>query len=139
MSQYLIIDSCQILYFWTYCSGFKYIVFIELGFGYFFFEIFSQEKFPPNIYYKIFTHRNIVDLCANAPRDYTQATTKRLPVEFIHNKGINAEEGGYIKTYVDCEQSLFFLRFSKGSAGACELQAARRVLLNGPRKKRDYS
>ena len=104
-----------------------------------FFKIFFQEKFPPNIYYKIFTHRNIVDLCANAPRDYTQATTKRLPVEFIHNKGINAEEGGYIKTYVDCEQSLFFLRFSKGSAGACELQAARRVLLNGPRKKRDYS
>ncbi|KAM7435649.1 hypothetical protein ABFA07_014441 [Porites harrisoni] len=52
----------------------------------------AGEKFPPNIYYKIFTHRNIVDLCANAPRDYTQATTKRLPVEFIHNKGINAEE-----------------------------------------------
>ena len=73
-----------------------------------FFKIFFQEKFPPNIYYKIFTHRNIVDLCANAPRDYTQATTKRLPVEFIHNKGINAEEGGYIKTYVDCEQSLSF-------------------------------
>ena len=69
----------------------------------FFLKIFFQEKFPPNIYYKIFTHRNIVDLCANAPRDYTQATTKRLPVEFIHNKGINAEEGGYIKTYVGCE------------------------------------
>ena len=47
--------------------------------------------------------------------------------------------GKDIKTYVDCEQSLFFFRFSEGSAGARELQAARRVLLNGPRKKRDYS
>ena len=47
--------------------------------------------------------------------------------------------GKDIKTYVDCEQSFFFFRFSEGSAGACELQAARRVLPNGPRKKRDYS
>ena len=56
-------------------------------------------------------------------------TTKELMLKRV---------GKDIKTYVDCEQSLFFLRFSEGSAGACELQAARRVLLNGPRKKRDY-
>ncbi|XP_059900694.1 protein MFI-like isoform X4 [Gadus macrocephalus] len=27
--------------------------------------------FPPSIYYKIFTHRPIVDMCANSPKDYT--------------------------------------------------------------------
>ncbi|KAJ7363686.1 hypothetical protein OS493_009849 [Desmophyllum pertusum] len=49
---------------------------------------FSLEarKISPNIYYKIFTHRNVVDMCANAPRDYTKASTKRLPVEYVHNK-----------------------------------------------------
>ncbi|XP_035299590.1 protein MFI [Cricetulus griseus] len=39
-------------------------------------------KFPPEIYYKIFTHRHIEDLCANSPRDYT-----RLPAKYTsHNK-----------------------------------------------------
>lgn len=52
----------------------------------------AGEKFPPNIYYKIFTHHNIVDMCANAPRDYTKASTKRLPVNFVHNKGQTMEE-----------------------------------------------
>ncbi|XP_045153698.1 protein MFI [Echinops telfairi] len=32
--------------------------------------------FPPNIYYKIFTHRHIEDLCANSPRDYTKLPPK---------------------------------------------------------------
>ena len=57
---------------------------------------------------------------------------------------------------VDCEQSLFFFRFSEGSARARERRAAKprgarndggarghlrgsRVLLDGPRKKRDCS
>jgi len=57
---------------------------------------FNKEKFPPNIYYKIFTHHNIVDMCANAPRDYTKASTKRLPVEYIHNKGQRADEGEWL-------------------------------------------
>ncbi|KAL9969240.1 hypothetical protein ACROYT_G021434 [Oculina patagonica] len=47
----------------------------------------AGEKFPPNIYYKIFTHHNIVDMCANAPRDYTKASNKLLPEEYVHNKG----------------------------------------------------
>eukprot|EP00073_Rattus_norvegicus_P026351 XP_006243138.1 PREDICTED: uncharacterized protein C11orf65 homolog isoform X1 [Rattus norvegicus] len=39
-------------------------------------------KFPPEIYYKIFTHRHIEDLCANSPRDYT-----KLPARYAsHNK-----------------------------------------------------
>ncbi|XP_072545471.1 protein MFI [Salminus brasiliensis] len=41
--------------------------------------------FPPNIYYKIFTHHPIVDLCASSPRDYTHAGQKRpVPIQ-IHN------------------------------------------------------
>ncbi|KAI4894131.1 hypothetical protein NFI96_011314, partial [Prochilodus magdalenae] len=41
--------------------------------------------FPPNIYYKIFTHRPIVDLCASSPKDYTHAGQK-IPVPGqIHN------------------------------------------------------
>ncbi|KAM7085920.1 protein MFI isoform 2-T5 [Molossus nigricans] len=34
------------------------------------------DKFPPNIYYKIFTERHIEDLCANSPRDYTKLSAK---------------------------------------------------------------
>ncbi|XP_044033263.1 protein MFI [Siniperca chuatsi] len=33
--------------------------------------------FPPNIYYKIFTHRPIADVCASSPKDYTQLGLKR--------------------------------------------------------------
>ncbi|XP_062054337.1 protein MFI [Lepus europaeus] len=33
-------------------------------------------KFPPDIYYKIFTHRHVEDLCANSPRDYTKLSAK---------------------------------------------------------------
>ncbi|CAF3953883.1 unnamed protein product [Rotaria sp. Silwood2] len=32
----------------------------------------AGERFPPTIYYKIFTNRPIQDICANAPRDYTR-------------------------------------------------------------------
>ncbi|KAG8136914.1 hypothetical protein E2320_005459, partial [Naja naja] len=37
------------------------------------------DKFPPSIYYKIFTHRPIVDLCANSPKDYAKIATKPNP------------------------------------------------------------
>ncbi|XP_062830681.1 protein MFI isoform X2 [Anolis carolinensis] len=33
-------------------------------------------KFPPSIYYKIFTHRPIVDLCAYSPKDYAKLALK---------------------------------------------------------------
>jgi len=43
----------------------------------------SSERFgsfPPAVYYKIYTHRPVVDLCATAPRDYTRAVNKvKLP------------------------------------------------------------
>ncbi|XP_053166970.1 protein MFI isoform X2 [Hemicordylus capensis] len=34
-------------------------------------------KFPPSIYYKIFTHRPIVDLCASSPKDYAKLAAKK--------------------------------------------------------------
>ncbi|XP_060682676.1 protein MFI isoform X2 [Hemiscyllium ocellatum] len=44
------------------------------------------ETFPPKIYYKIFTHRPIVDLCANSPKDYTHPAAKQKPPRQIHNR-----------------------------------------------------
>uniref|UniRef100_A0A4X1UUG5 Protein MFI n=3 Tax=Sus scrofa TaxID=9823 RepID=A0A4X1UUG5_PIG len=45
-------------------------------------------KFPPEIYYKIFTHRHIEDLCANSPRDYTKLPAKHTS----HIKNDNLQE-----------------------------------------------
>ncbi|XP_045338658.1 protein MFI isoform X2 [Leopardus geoffroyi] len=48
----------------------------------------KEVKFPPDIYYKIFTHRPIEDLCANSPRDYT-----KLPAKYTsHVKSDNLQE-----------------------------------------------
>ncbi|KAM3935313.1 protein MFI [Leptodactylus fuscus] len=49
-------------------------------------------KFPPNIYYKLFTHRPIVDMCANSPKDYTQQCVKQLLPKQIHNHGAILEQ-----------------------------------------------
>ncbi|ESO94852.1 hypothetical protein LOTGIDRAFT_65972, partial [Lottia gigantea] len=46
----------------------------------------AGDRFPPNIYYKIFTHRPIVDMCANSPKDYTKASTKHLMAFDKNNK-----------------------------------------------------
>ncbi|XP_068123019.1 protein MFI isoform X2 [Hyperolius riggenbachi] len=43
-------------------------------------------KFPPNIYYKLFTHRPVVDMCANSPKDYTKQCMKQLLPKQIHNR-----------------------------------------------------
>ncbi|XP_069747399.1 protein MFI isoform X2 [Narcine bancroftii] len=43
------------------------------------------ETFPPKIYYKIFTHRPIVDLCAYSPKDYTNLAAKQEVPRQIHN------------------------------------------------------
>ncbi|CAI9558843.1 unnamed protein product, partial [Staurois parvus] len=48
-------------------------------------------KFPPNIYYKLFTHRPIVDMCANSPKDYTKQCVKQLLPKQIHNHGVIPE------------------------------------------------
>ncbi|KAL3883320.1 hypothetical protein ACJMK2_029595 [Sinanodonta woodiana] len=46
----------------------------------------AGERFPPNIYYKIFTHRPIQDLNANSPKDYTKAEQKLLMAKDQNNK-----------------------------------------------------
>ncbi|XP_076869550.1 protein MFI isoform X2 [Brachyhypopomus gauderio] len=43
------------------------------------------STFPPSIYYKIFTHRPVVDLCASSPKDYTNAGQKKPVPRQIHN------------------------------------------------------
>ncbi|XP_072178530.1 uncharacterized protein [Diadema setosum] len=48
----------------------------------------AGAKFPPNIYYKIFTHRPIIDMCANSPKDYTAAPSKRFAAKDVHNRRI---------------------------------------------------
>ncbi|CAH1799869.1 unnamed protein product [Owenia fusiformis] len=47
----------------------------------------AGNAFPPNIYYKIFTHRPIQDLCANSPKDYTKPSVMRKAAKDVHNKG----------------------------------------------------
>ncbi|KAM4534082.1 protein MFI [Odontesthes bonariensis] len=42
--------------------------------------------FPPNVYYKIFTYRPIVDLCASSPKDYTQLG-RRMAVDQRTKRG----------------------------------------------------
>jgi hypothetical protein len=46
----------------------------------------AGDRFPPHIYYKVFTHRPIQDLGAFAPRDYTHPDYKKLVSRNIHNK-----------------------------------------------------
>jgi hypothetical protein len=48
----------------------------------------AGDRFPPTIYYKIFTNRPIQDLCANAPRDYTRPCFK-LPTAVDSNNRLN--------------------------------------------------
>lgn len=52
----------------------------------------AGEHFPPQIYYKIFTHRPIQDIGAYAPRDYTRQEAK-IPLPRIrHNKMRRTDE-----------------------------------------------
>ncbi|XP_063063463.1 protein MFI [Engraulis encrasicolus] len=57
-------------------------------------------KFPPSIYYKIFTHRPIVDMCANSPKDYTnEATRQPVPrqVHLLHSAVCHDDRSGWYK------------------------------------------
>uniref|UniRef100_A0A8C6FPX0 Chromosome 11 open reading frame 65 n=1 Tax=Moschus moschiferus TaxID=68415 RepID=A0A8C6FPX0_MOSMO len=55
----------------------------------------KEVKFPPEIYYKIFTHRHIEDLCANSPRDYTKLPAKHTS----HIKSDDLQEEDYSGWY----------------------------------------
>jgi len=46
-------------------------------------------EWPPKVYYKIYTHSSITDICAFAPRDYTRH--KQLPPRRLHNKPVLGE------------------------------------------------
>ena len=59
----------------------------------------KQEKFPPNIYYKIFTHRPVQDMCANSPKDYTAACEKLSMGRDIHNVKPTVVSNGAFKQY----------------------------------------
>ncbi|PAA92492.1 hypothetical protein BOX15_Mlig026939g2, partial [Macrostomum lignano] len=45
----------------------------------------AGETFPPNIFYKIFTHRPVQDMCANSPKDYTRPEAKLQDCRQLHN------------------------------------------------------
>jgi hypothetical protein len=65
-----------------------------------------QEIFPPSIYYKIYTHKPLVDVNAFAPRDYTKISTKQLLPKIIHNK--------VPKTWADTGKSKFMYKVGEG-------------------------
>jgi len=54
-------------------------------------------KFPPTVYYKVFSHINVADVCSFAPRDYTKQ--KVIPSKFAQHRGV--EE--YISVHNDLE------------------------------------
>ncbi|KAM5319555.1 LOW QUALITY PROTEIN: protein MFI [Glossophaga mutica] len=58
-------------------------------------------KFPPEIYYKIFTERHIEDLCANSPRDYTKFSAKYAS----HIKSDNVQEEDHSGWYCRIENN----------------------------------
>ncbi|XP_066555296.1 protein MFI isoform X2 [Amia ocellicauda] len=47
----------------------------------------KETTFPPNIYYKIYTHRPIVDMCASSPKDYTSPSAKQPLMGQLHHHG----------------------------------------------------
>uniref|UniRef100_F6PP06 Uncharacterized protein n=1 Tax=Ciona intestinalis TaxID=7719 RepID=F6PP06_CIOIN len=57
----------------------------------------AGEKFPPNIYYKIFTHRPVVDMCANSPKDYTKIEAKVPVGKTLSLNTTNTKEGWYVR------------------------------------------
>jgi len=61
----------------------------------------AGDRFPPTIYYKIFTNRPIQDLCANAPRDYTRPYL-RLKSAVDSNNKLNRfpEQGLLLKDFL---------------------------------------
>ena len=48
-------------------------------------------QFPPNIYYKIFTHKPVCDVGAFAPRNYTIGRSNPIHTADIHNKVATAD------------------------------------------------
>uniref|UniRef100_A0A8D0BW26 Chromosome 11 open reading frame 65 n=1 Tax=Salvator merianae TaxID=96440 RepID=A0A8D0BW26_SALMN len=70
-------------------------------------------KFPPSIYYKVFTHRPIVDLCACSPRDYTKLAVKKRQSGEIQKKSYEDYSSWY-KRIENNGWRLLSFRFWKG-------------------------
>ncbi|XP_068786428.1 protein MFI isoform X3 [Struthio camelus] len=68
-------------------------------------------NFPPNIYYKIFTHRPVVDMCANSPKDYTKPNPKQLLQERILGKIWKDDGSGWYKRIENNGWRLLSMRF----------------------------
>lgn len=52
--------------------------------------------FPPTVYYRVYTHNNVADVCSFAPKDYTVA--RRHPTTaMVHNKHHGGGGGGSSK------------------------------------------
>ena len=67
----------------------------------------AGERFPPTIYYKIYTNRPIQDLCANAPRDYTRPYL-RLKSAVDSNNKLNRfpQQGLWLTGMIFCKRSV---------------------------------
>ncbi|XP_070605841.1 protein MFI isoform X1 [Erythrolamprus reginae] len=72
------------------------------------------EKFPPSIYYKIFTHRPIVDLCANSPKDYAKIATKPNPRKLLQGS-VNENTSDWYKRIENNGWRLLSIRYWKGT------------------------
>uniref|UniRef100_A0A8C4RAZ9 Uncharacterized protein n=2 Tax=Eptatretus burgeri TaxID=7764 RepID=A0A8C4RAZ9_EPTBU len=55
------------------------------------------DSFPPRIFYKLFTHRPIIDLCASSPRDYSQANPGVRKYCTMHSIPLAATGSGWYK------------------------------------------
>ncbi len=64
--------------------------------------LFKQAQFPPTIYYKIFTHRPVQDIGANAPRDYTRV--KKLTSTMKNNRIVQPP----VESMNNCKLKLLF-------------------------------
>lgn len=63
-------------------------------------------KFPPNIYYKIFTHQPVVDMCSFSPREYTSMNLRQQLGRERHNKeGRTVHQGGDENWYTRVENN----------------------------------
>lgn len=66
----------------------------------------NQAQFPPTIFYKIFIHRNMIDLNSFSPRDYTASSSRQeLPAKlFLKDLGPLPVKGQMGKSKVNKDE-----------------------------------
>ena len=55
--------------------------------------------FPPLIFYKIYTHRPVTDMCAFSPRDYVAAALEKKSRRHTKSKPAGFRAGGVCHTF----------------------------------------